>query len=98
MKKQVELNIALGEDIVEFYKIAVEKAKKTGETYFFNGNGIRFIADGSSDPNLAEKHLNECYEYEIKELGPGELVIDPEYRKKKDIENQERRKKTRRRV
>lgn len=60
----------LNENIPEKYREIVNLAREDDEIYCFYGNGITFLADKDSDPNLAEKYLDFCYKYNLKCCGP----------------------------
>lgn len=88
----------IGGSITEHYaKLAVRARNYPDTTYYFEGNGIKFVINKDSDPLLAHKYINDCYTYSIKTLGPGPLIIDPVEKSKIDllraVEEEEMRKK-----
>lgn len=68
----VEYNVRLGEILANAYREAIILAEKENDIVHFTGNGIDFYADKDSNPSLVERHLNKCYRYDIKSLGPKE--------------------------
>lgn len=91
------VDIRLGSSIPKEYARCVKEAQETHCTICFEGNGIIFLAQEDSDPQLAEKYLDFCYRYKITVLGPNEPMIALEYKEKMDkkIKEEEERRRAR---
>lgn len=92
------VNIRLGSSIPKEYARCVKEAQETHCTICFEGNGIIFLAQEDSDPQLAEKYLDFCYRYKITVLGPYEPMITSEYKEKMDKKIQEEEERMRERM
>ena len=76
----IEVKCSLGSSITKHYEKIARMAKNDNEKYFFEGNGIIFIADKNSDEYLAEKYLDFAYTYELKVLGPDVPELAEDYK------------------
>ncbi len=92
------LEVSGGSSIPMAYAKCVKEAQESHCTVYFEGNGIIFLAQEDSDPQLAEKYLDFCYRYKLPVLGPNEPMITSEYKEKMDKENQEEEERMRERM
>lgn len=89
--KCVEIDCYAGDNIIKHIKHCIEESRRLGIPVVFHANGINLTIDKDTPENLWDD-ANQCWKYDITELGPKRLSIDPEYKALMDpiIEKRER--------